>query len=66
MTSATSYIFTGADGDDVTQLLRQVQQDAFARRQQHSDIWQADYCATLLSGPALKWYFELDETIQYS
>jgi len=53
--------FSGREGDDVTVFIAHVQEAAFAQGHQRDDEWCADYAATRLPGPAMRWYTGLDD-----
>ncbi|KAG8854804.1 hypothetical protein FRB96_007333 [Tulasnella sp. 330] len=54
--------FSGAPNEDVASFIQNIQQIAFARGRQRDYDWLADYAATCLTGTAMRWYSELEES----
>lgn len=59
-------IFRGEEGQEVEEFIRQVRAHAFEKGKLRDDRWVAEYTSTLVSGSALLWYENLDDTTQQS
>ncbi|KAG8988575.1 hypothetical protein FRB94_000616 [Tulasnella sp. JGI-2019a] len=59
--SSTPPHFSGDPGEDATIFVNSIQKIAFAQGRQRDNNWQADYAATCLTGPAMRWYCDLED-----
>ncbi|KAG8991019.1 hypothetical protein FRB90_001494 [Tulasnella sp. 427] len=57
-------IFHGIDGIEAEEWVCAVRQKALSERKQRDDNWIADFASTCFVGDALRWYEDLDESIQ--
>ncbi|KAG8990920.1 hypothetical protein FRB93_002992 [Tulasnella sp. JGI-2019a] len=61
LTAQTQPRFSGEPGEDAADFVGNIQRIAFAQGRQRDDEWQADYAATCLAGPAMRWYCDLED-----